>query len=271
MSWRPPVHDAPGIERNWYEACFRAHAGSCGCGNFIAHINLLAGRYGFTGGPPPPGGPPPGTPQVRASRNSPAAPQQPPALPWHGDGGEGGAAGPPGAGGDAAADAHLGDEELADLLDAIEDDAQCSNRRSKTRARRTDGPPTPIDTLEEYKWRTRNKWDPAGCSTPLTGEGAILARELSNACTRNLSTMKAILHNQKDLESFLQQRQQRESSESPKKAHIQRKKGRKPLQKSRRRRRQYSSSSDDSESSGSSSSSSNSSPEKCSKRKRVST
>nr|BAA93578.1 ORF2 [Torque teno virus] len=124
MSWRPPVHDAPGIERNWYEACYRAHAGCCGCGNFVAHINILAGRYGFTGNPPPPGGPPPGTPQIMRARRSPAQPEQPPALPWHGDGGEGGAGGPPGAGGDAAADAQLGDAELADLLDAIEDDAQ---------------------------------------------------------------------------------------------------------------------------------------------------
>nr|ABD34291.1 ORF2 [Torque teno virus]ABD34293.1 ORF2 [Torque teno virus] len=124
MSWRPPVHDAPGIERNWYEACFRAHAGACGCGNFIMHLNLLAGRYGFTPGSAPPGGPPPGTPQIRRARPSPAAPQEPAALPWHGDGGDGGAAGPPDAGGDAVAGAPYGEQELADLLDAIEDDEQ---------------------------------------------------------------------------------------------------------------------------------------------------
>lgn len=124
MSWRPPVHDAPGIERNWYEACFRAHAGACGCGNFIMHINLLAGRYGFTPGSAPPGGPPPGTPQIRRARPSPAAPEQPQALPWHGDGGDGGAGGPPDAGGDAVAGAPYGEQELADLLDAIEDDEQ---------------------------------------------------------------------------------------------------------------------------------------------------
>nr|BAA93580.1 ORF2 [Torque teno virus] len=124
MSWRPPVHDAPGIERNWYEACFRAHAGACGCGNFIMHINLLAGRYVFIRGQSPPGGPPPGTPQIRRARPSPAAPEQPQALPWHGDGGEGGAGGPPDAGGDAVAGAPYGEQELADLLDAIEDDEQ---------------------------------------------------------------------------------------------------------------------------------------------------
>ncbi len=56
MSWRPPVHNAPGIERNLYEAWYRTHAASCGCGDLLGHLTRLVDRYGT---PPAPWASPP--------------------------------------------------------------------------------------------------------------------------------------------------------------------------------------------------------------------
>nr|AAF71534.1 ORF2 protein [Torque teno virus] len=64
MSWSRPIHDAPAIERNWWESTARSHACCCGCGNFVNHINVLANRYGFTGSAHTPGGPRPRPPTV---------------------------------------------------------------------------------------------------------------------------------------------------------------------------------------------------------------
>jgi hypothetical protein len=123
MSWRPPVHNAAGIDRNWFESCFRSHASSCGCGNFIGHLNTLAARYGFTPGPaPPPGGPGPRPPVPVRPRHAAGDGEPPRALPWRGDGGEGDA-GPPTEGGAAggAADEYR-DEDLDELFAAMERD-----------------------------------------------------------------------------------------------------------------------------------------------------
>lgn len=123
MTWRPPVHNAAGIDRQFFEACFRCHAGCCGCGNFVTHLNLLAARYGFTGGPAPPGGPGP-APQVRPALPAPEPdPEGPEPQPWRGAGGgnDGGAvAGNPGA---AAGDAYDGDD-LDALFAAVAEDAE---------------------------------------------------------------------------------------------------------------------------------------------------
>lgn len=81
MSWRPPVHNGAGIERQLFKSCFRSHSGCCDCGNFVTHLNLLATRYGFTGGPAPPGGP--GTlPPLRRALPAPPAPEPNPEQPW---------------------------------------------------------------------------------------------------------------------------------------------------------------------------------------------
>lgn len=115
MSWSRPVHDATGIERNWYESAFRSHAACCGCGNFIYHINTLATRYGFAPGAPPPGGPRPG----------PAIPvgEPRPALPWRGGGAPGGDGGDPEGGGDAGApEGDYRADELEELFAAVEGD-----------------------------------------------------------------------------------------------------------------------------------------------------
>lgn len=123
MTWRPPVHNAAGIDRQFFEACFRCHAGCCGCGSFINHLNVLAARYGFTGGPAPPGGPGPRA-QVRPALPAPEPdPQAENREPWRGAGGGNdgdGAAGNPGG---AAGDAYDG-EDLDALFAAVAEDAE---------------------------------------------------------------------------------------------------------------------------------------------------
>ena len=119
MSWRPPVHNAPGIERNFYEACYRTHAASCGCGDLLGHITRLVDRYGTPPRPGPPTDPPP---RLRALPAPPPAPSrnQDPVWPG-GDGGDAGGAAP---GGDAAADDPYAADEIEQLMAAAEEDAQ---------------------------------------------------------------------------------------------------------------------------------------------------
>lgn len=116
MSWRPPLHNGAGIERQFFEGCFRFHASCCGCGNFVTHITLLAARYGFTGGPTPPGGPG-ALPSLRRALPPPPAPQdQPEPELWRGRGGGGeGNAGGRAEGGDGE---DYAPEELEELFRA---------------------------------------------------------------------------------------------------------------------------------------------------------
>ena len=121
MSWSRPVHNASGIERNWFESSFRSHAACCGCGDFIGHINALARRYGFVPGPPPPGGPRP-PPATLTSTPSPENNPRP-ALPWRGDGG--GDAAASGRGGDGergAAGEDYRPEDLDELFAALDEE-----------------------------------------------------------------------------------------------------------------------------------------------------
>ena len=126
--WRPPVHNVPGLEHLWYESVHRSHAAVCGCGDFVRHITALAERYGHPGGPRAPGAPGvggnPNPPQIRRARHPAAAPDppagnQPPALPWHGDGGNEGAAG---GGDDAGPVAEFADDGLDELVAALDED-----------------------------------------------------------------------------------------------------------------------------------------------------
>lgn len=123
MSWSRPVHNAAGIERQWFESTFRSHASCCGCGHFVNHINVLAHRYGFTGGPAPPGGPRP-APQVRPALPAPEPdPQAPDREPWRGAGGGNGGEGAAGNPGGAAGDAYDGDD-LDALFAAVAEDVE---------------------------------------------------------------------------------------------------------------------------------------------------
>lgn len=126
--WRPPLHNVPGIERLWYESMHRSHAAICGCGDFIRHITTLAERYGFSGGRTVSGAPGvggnPSNPPIRRARHSAAAPDppassQPPALPWHGDGGNEGASG---GGDDAGPVADFADDGIDDLVAALDEE-----------------------------------------------------------------------------------------------------------------------------------------------------
>ena len=119
--WQPPVHNVPGIERNWYESCYRSHAAVCGCGDFVGHINHLATTLGRPPRSRHPGGP--GTPQIR---NLPAlpAPQGEPgdrAL-WRGDSGADAAGGDGGErGADGGDPADVGDDALLAAFDLVEE------------------------------------------------------------------------------------------------------------------------------------------------------
>lgn len=119
MSWTPPVHNAPSIERNLYEALYRTHAACCGCGNLVRHLTRLVDRYGTPPRPGPPTDPPP---RLRALPAPPPAPSrnQDPVWPG-GDGGDAGGAAP---GGDAAADDPYAADEIEQLMAAAEEDAQ---------------------------------------------------------------------------------------------------------------------------------------------------
>ncbi len=121
MSWSRPVHNASGIERNWYESVFRSHAGCCGCGDFLSHINALATRYGFAPGPAPPGGPRPRPEAVRALP-APDEHNPRPALPWRGDGGGEDGGDPAGDGGRGDAEGEYAQEELDALFDALDEE-----------------------------------------------------------------------------------------------------------------------------------------------------
>ena len=119
--WQPPVHNVPGIERNWYESCFRSHAAVCGCGDFVDHLNHLATTLGRPPRPGPPGGP--RTPQIR---NLPAlpAPQGEPGnrAPWPGVSGADGAGGDDGErGADGGDPADVEDDALLAAFELVEE------------------------------------------------------------------------------------------------------------------------------------------------------
>lgn len=119
--WQPSVHNVPGIERNWYESCFRSHAAVCGCGDFVGHLNHLATTLGRPPRPGPHGGP--RTPQIR---NLPAlpAPQGEPGdrAPWPGASGADAAGGDGGErGADAGDPADVGDDVLLAAFELVEE------------------------------------------------------------------------------------------------------------------------------------------------------
>lgn len=119
--WQPPVHNVPGIERNWYESCFRSHAAVCGCGDFVGHLNHLAATLGRPPRSRHPGGP--GTPQIR---NLPAlpAPEGEPGdrAPWRGASGADAAGGDGGErGADGGDPADVGDDALLAAFELVEE------------------------------------------------------------------------------------------------------------------------------------------------------
>jgi hypothetical protein len=123
MSWSRPLHNAVALERNWYQGVIHTHAACCGCGNPGAHFAALVERYNSntmqqqrllspTSNLTPPN-------NIRRARALPAAPDHPPALPWHGDGGrDGDAAGSDGGG--PVAD--YADDGLDGLIAALDDE-----------------------------------------------------------------------------------------------------------------------------------------------------
>lgn len=126
--WRPPLHNVPGLEHLWYESVHRSHAAVCGCGDPVRHLTALAERYGIPGGSRSTGAPGVGgnhnPPPIRRARHPAAAPDppagnQPPALPWHGDGGSESGAGGGESGGPVA---DFADDGLDDLVAALDEE-----------------------------------------------------------------------------------------------------------------------------------------------------
>lgn len=126
MPWRPPLHNIPGRENQWFASVFHAHAAFCGCGDVVGHLNSIAPRFPNAGPPrPPPGidqpnleGPegPGGPPRAVPALPAPADPEP---APRRGGGADG-----DGAAGAAAAADHGGYEEgdLEDLFAAAAED-----------------------------------------------------------------------------------------------------------------------------------------------------
>ena len=70
MTWRPPIHNASDIDRQFFKACFRCHSSYCGCSSFINHLNILTTHYNFTKKPTPPNNPQP-APQIKPTLPAP--------------------------------------------------------------------------------------------------------------------------------------------------------------------------------------------------------
>jgi len=123
MSWSRPVHNVVALERNWYQGVIHTHAACCGCGNPGAHFAALVERYNSNTMQHQHLLSPTSTVRspnnIRRARALPAAPDHPPALPWHGDGGrDGGAAGSDGGG----PVAEYADDGLDELIGALDDE-----------------------------------------------------------------------------------------------------------------------------------------------------
>lgn len=115
MSWSRPQQDAASLERYWFQGVVNTHNAFCGCGHAGNHFSALARRYGYPQVQQqhllPPTSPIRTPNSIRRARALPAAPEQQPALPWHGGGGEGDAA----RGGDAGAGRDEPEYEPGDL------------------------------------------------------------------------------------------------------------------------------------------------------------
>lgn len=120
--WTESVHYGTGREHLWFQSVINSHSACCGCGDPLLHFTALAERYGLPQGPGP--ARPAAVsqpPAIRRARHPAAAPDRAsgaPALPWHGDGGNEGAAG----GGDAASpEGGFEDDGLDALVAALDE------------------------------------------------------------------------------------------------------------------------------------------------------
>nr|UTS84092.1 ORF2 [Torque teno virus] len=128
MPWRPPAHDIPGRESQFFAATFHMHASFCGCGDFLGHLTSISVRFPAAGPPPPPGLRPPRPPapagpggppgHFPALPAPPAEPDNP--APRRGGGEDGAVAGAQDAG-HGEADAYAA-EDLEELFRAAAED-----------------------------------------------------------------------------------------------------------------------------------------------------
>nr|AAQ84531.1 ORF2 protein [Torque teno virus] len=123
MTWRPPIHNAADINKQFFKTYFQCHNNYYNYNNFINHLNILTTHYNFTKKPAPPNNPQP-APQIRPALPAPKPdPEAENREPWRraGSGNNKGAATKnPGA---AAGDAYDG-EDLDALFAAVAEDAE---------------------------------------------------------------------------------------------------------------------------------------------------
>lgn len=121
--WREPYDNVPNRERQWLEGVLRTHRAFCGCSDPVLHFTNLVARFNLQGGAASQGGPR-NPPPLRRLLPLPPAPSTPrPPCPG-GDGAAGGgdARGDGGDGGERAARDEYRDDDIEDLLAAIEQD-----------------------------------------------------------------------------------------------------------------------------------------------------
>lgn len=121
--WREPYDNVPNRERNWLEGVLRSHRAFCGCSDPVLHFTNLVARFNLQGGAASQGGPrnPPPLRRLPALPPAPSTPR-PPCPGGDGAAGGGEGRGDGGDGGERAARDEYREDDIEDLLAAIEQD-----------------------------------------------------------------------------------------------------------------------------------------------------
>ena len=124
--WREPIDNVPNRERHWLEGVLRCHRAFCGCRDPVLHFSNLVARHNLQGGGDAAGGPR-YPPPLRRALPPPPPPSDggTPRPPCHGGDGAGDGGGSRGGDGDEGGRAARGDyrdDDIEDLLAAIEAD-----------------------------------------------------------------------------------------------------------------------------------------------------
>lgn len=124
--WREPYDNVPNREKHWLEGVLRTHRAFCGCSDPVLHFTNLVARFNLQGGAASQGGPR-NPPPLRRLLPLPPAPSpgntpRPPCPGGDGAAGGGEGRGDGGDGGERAARDEYRDDDIDDLLAAIEQD-----------------------------------------------------------------------------------------------------------------------------------------------------
>lgn len=122
--WREPYDNVPSRERNWFEGVLRSHRAFCGCSDPVLHFTNLVARFNLQGGAASQGGPrnPPPLRRLPALPSPGTSTPRPPCPGGDGAASGGEARGDGGDGGERAARDDYREDDIEDLLAAIEQD-----------------------------------------------------------------------------------------------------------------------------------------------------